>query len=287
MENQQTQEVKTDQAPPQKLKVHFCKENVYIFPSSKEGIPGYLYIVEKYFPNHEVFLAWTPYYMLQTGENKVPSPTDLYALQVSLKEIRSIKRYIPSIGIPHILIVTQSGIALTPYYFYSGGVREFFTSLKQHVNVNRSSEDPSIFYLSDYSEDPSLLLRSSFEKPVIPTQVPVPNSTSTSTSPKPPVPVTPTPNLIPTPPPKQADNLGWAILENFSKVTKFARSAAHGTLLKEIDQHITQAIENLDTALGKPLSSKQNKEEPSFSSVSHSTTLGSFELIDVSGIVLV
>jgi len=145
-------------------KIHFTQPDVNIHPSSKEGIQGCIYILEK--PDKQVFLAWTPYYMLKqnrTVEDAKSSsnPSDLYAIQVPLKEVRSIKRYMPTFKVHYLVIVSDSGVAFPPYYFASGGMKEFFYALKSHVNLVKSDDDPYTFFLTDLDE-PMSLLRSSY-----------------------------------------------------------------------------------------------------------------------------
>ncbi|XP_020683850.1 uncharacterized protein LOC110100610 [Dendrobium catenatum] len=79
---------------------------------------------------------------------------------------RSIEEYVVRI----IFTLTEAideqfaGLAFAPLYFYNGGVREFLATLKQHVFVVRSADDPNVFLLNDF-QDPLQKSLSSLELP--------------------------------------------------------------------------------------------------------------------------
>lgn len=57
---------------------------------------------------------------------------------------------------------------------------------------------------------------------------------------------------------QSVDNFSWTILENFSKITQLARTAANGELFQQIDKQISQALESLDgVTIGAPKPQKK------------------------------
>eukprot|EP01116_Phalansterium_solitarium_P002983 TRINITY_DN1337_c0_g1_i1.p1 TRINITY_DN1337_c0_g1~~TRINITY_DN1337_c0_g1_i1.p1 ORF type:complete len:545 (-),score=113.92 TRINITY_DN1337_c0_g1_i1:911-2518(-) len=128
--------------------IRFQKDSVYVHPSRDEAIQGTLFLLErKNQSGIECFLSWTP---KAKGQNADKQQRDqLYALQIPLRDVGSIKRYVPTLGIPHIVVVTTTGIAFPPFYFYTGGVREFLAALKEEVTLLRSDEDPTMLLVSN------------------------------------------------------------------------------------------------------------------------------------------
>lgn len=260
--------------PKEDVIVHFCKDSVFIYPSKEESISGCIFIIEKP-SDKQKLLAWTPYYMLeQNNDSQIQKSKqhDLYALKVPLKDIRSIKRYQPTIGIPHIIIVSNTGIAFPPYYFHAGGSREFLNALKDHVNLSKSDEDPNVFYLSEITDDVSqhFLLSSSLdqehkEKANDNAASPA-SSKPQQTAPK---------SKLQDPLSATVETLSWSVLEGFGKVTAFARSATkRGIALKDLERQLSGTV----LAIAAPSSPRSQK--PSASGVAHSTTLGTFEMLD-------
>ncbi|MFQ6627638.1 hypothetical protein Gotur_004727 [Gossypium turneri] len=66
-------------------------------------------------------------------------------------------------------------LAFPPLYFYNGGVREFLTTIKQHVFLVRSVEDTNVFLLNDF-QNPLQRTLSSLE---LPRAVSIPSMPST------------------------------------------------------------------------------------------------------------
>eukprot|EP01114_Cavostelium_apophysatum_P024236 TRINITY_DN9425_c0_g1_i1.p1 TRINITY_DN9425_c0_g1~~TRINITY_DN9425_c0_g1_i1.p1 ORF type:complete len:655 (+),score=177.99 TRINITY_DN9425_c0_g1_i1:169-2133(+) len=288
----------------QKVKVHFCKDNVFIYPSTKEGIPGIIYILEK--ANREFFLAWTPNYMLEEHKGKQEahsSQSDLYAVQVPLKEVHSIKRYTPSLKVHHIIIVSESGIAFPPYYFNSGGMREFWNALRARVNLVRSDEDQNTFYTADLDE-PMSLLRSSLDKDKAallrsregqslsgPVSANAEPDSEPKSEPKSELKSEPNSAIVPSRAPQAKhqstssnSNLSWTLLENFSKVTQFARQAAgiQNNILNNLDTQIRDFENRVFSPKKSPISSPKTtpNSESLGQNAAHTTTLGTFELVD-------
>lgn len=70
----------------------------------------------------------------------IEGPTDIafkYTIKVTVDDIHSIKRYIPSIGYSYIIINTKEGISLSPFYFHQGGIRDFFSVLSRFAILTR------------------------------------------------------------------------------------------------------------------------------------------------------
>jgi len=181
----------------------YYKSNVYIHPSKDESILGTIYILKEENLS-TTFLAWTPQNSSEIQDNNLNCgiSQDLYSVKIPLSDVGSIKRYIPTIGIPHIIVITKSGIAFPPFHFHDGGVKEFFYELQSFVSLVRSDEDLNVFYLQDSSIN----------------SIPVSNTMKVSK-----------PKEI-----KVIENASWTILEGFSMVTRLARNATSGKLLKDI-----------------------------------------------------
>ncbi|KAJ3677231.1 hypothetical protein LUZ60_002955 [Juncus effusus] len=151
----------------------FFKDNVTIHPKqyTSERISGRLRLIKH--TNSSLFLTWIPYKPSSDGvdctgrgSDFMPSEKDrnLYSIKASLSEVRSIRRHTPALGWQYVIIVLSSGLAHPPLYFYSGGVREFLATLKQHVFIVRSSDDPNVFLVNDF-QDPFQKSLSSLELP--------------------------------------------------------------------------------------------------------------------------
>ncbi|PPR86696.1 hypothetical protein GOBAR_AA33996 [Gossypium barbadense] len=104
---------------------------------------------------------------------------NLYTIRaVPFADVRSIRRHTPALGWQYIIVVLSSGrnrLALPPLYFYNGGVREFLTTIKQHVFLVRSVEDTNVFLLNDF-QNPLQRTLSSLE---LPRAVSIPSMPST------------------------------------------------------------------------------------------------------------
>ena len=56
----------------------------------------------------------------------------MYAVHpIALSEVKAIRKYTPSFGWQHIVIILQNGLTLPPFYFGNGGVKALFAALKQ------------------------------------------------------------------------------------------------------------------------------------------------------------
>eukprot|EP01120_Amphizonella_sp_Union-15-10_P005045 TRINITY_DN15784_c0_g1_i1.p1 TRINITY_DN15784_c0_g1~~TRINITY_DN15784_c0_g1_i1.p1 ORF type:complete len:588 (+),score=79.71 TRINITY_DN15784_c0_g1_i1:61-1824(+) len=140
----------------------FEKDNVVVSPSGmakdKRVIPGVLSLLRQD-STGECFLRWTSYKYRAEKEKQTNLATrisdfDSYELKIPIKELRSIKKYVPSIGggTPYIIVQTNSGVAFPPFYFNEGGVKEFLRNFKEHVNLEKSPLDHNLLYLNDLTD---------------------------------------------------------------------------------------------------------------------------------------
>lgn len=65
---------------------------------------------------------------------------EAYAVHsIPVADICALKRHTPTIGFHFVIVVLHSGVALPPFYFHEGGVREFLAVLKENVDLTRSA----------------------------------------------------------------------------------------------------------------------------------------------------
>ncbi|PKA48873.1 hypothetical protein AXF42_Ash016389 [Apostasia shenzhenica] len=244
---------------PTESEVVYSKENVAIHPSqyASERISGRLRIVKQ---GSSSFLSWIPYKAASNaadslGRSLNSSVSDkdinLYTIKaVSLSDICSIRRHIPTLGWQYIIVVLSSGLAYPPLFFYNGGVREFLATLRHHVFIVRSADDTNVFLLNDF-QDPLQKSLSSLELPgVIPVakgaslhnssdpgssivdSVRVNSVTSSGTSS-----VSGYRGRLKQKSHDPAHDLSIQVLEKFSLVTKFAREATSQIIREFQDTH--------------------------------------------------
>ncbi|KAJ1443915.1 Rab-GTPase-TBC domain [Sesbania bispinosa] len=125
----------------------FLKDNVAIHPT-QTPISGRLKLIKQ---GSSLFMTWIP----SKGHNSETWLSDkdrnLYTIRaVPFTDIRSIRRHNPAFGWQYIIVVQSSGLAHPPLYFYSGGVKEFLATIKQHVLLVRSAEDANVFLVNDF-----------------------------------------------------------------------------------------------------------------------------------------
>ncbi|XP_010911930.1 uncharacterized protein [Elaeis guineensis] len=146
---------------PNGSEVVYSKDNVTIHPTqyASERISGRLLLVKQ---GSSLFMSWIPYkastdelgYMSRSS-NSGPTEKDrsLYTIKnLPLTDVRSIRRHTPALGWQYIIVVLSSGLAFPPLYFYSGGVREFLGTLKQHIFIMRSADDANVFLVNDFQD---------------------------------------------------------------------------------------------------------------------------------------
>ncbi|KAJ0984343.1 hypothetical protein J5N97_002699 [Dioscorea zingiberensis] len=153
--------------------VVYSKDNVTIHPTQygSERISGRLRLVKQ---GPSLFMTWVPYKpspdgadFLGNNSNSALSEKDrnLYTITpVPLSDVRSVRRHTPTLGWQYMIVVLSSGLAFPPLYFYSGGLREFLATLKQHVHIVRSADDANVFLVNDF-QDPLQRSLSSLELP--------------------------------------------------------------------------------------------------------------------------
>nr|CAD1825839.1 unnamed protein product [Ananas comosus var. bracteatus] len=174
---------KSGVSEPGGSEVVYSKDNVTIHPSqyAAERIRGRLRLIKQ---DSSLFMSWIPYKPSIDGADSVGRHSDLVPIEkdrylytikaLPLGEVRSIRRHTPTLGWQYIIVVLSSGLAYPPFYFYSGGVREFLGTLKQHVFIVRSAEDPNVFLVNNF-QDPLQKSLSSLELPRV---VSIANGTS-------------------------------------------------------------------------------------------------------------
>ncbi|CAN1120625.1 TBC1 domain family member 15 [Linum perenne] len=149
---------------PEGSEVIYLKDNVTIHPTqfASERISGRLKLVTH---GASVFMTWIPYKGQSSSARLSDKDKSLYTIRaVPFSDVRSIRRHTPTFGWQYIIIVLSTGLAFPPLYFYNGGVKEFFATLKQHVLIVRSLEDANVFLVNDF-QNPLQRTMSSLEMP--------------------------------------------------------------------------------------------------------------------------
>ncbi|KAK5814007.1 TBC1 domain family member 15 [Gossypium arboreum] len=158
----------------------YLKDNVAIHPTQYafERISGRLKLIKQ---GSALFMTWIPYKRQSTNAKLSEKDRNLYTIRaVPFADVRSIRRHTPALGWQYIIVVLSSGLAFPPLYFYNGGVREFLTTIKQHVFLVRSVEDTNVFLLNDF-QNPLQRTLSSLE---LPRAVPIPSMPSAPVLPR-------------------------------------------------------------------------------------------------------
>ncbi|XP_047942325.1 TBC1 domain family member 15-like isoform X2 [Salvia hispanica] len=149
---------------PEGAEVVYTKDNVTIHPTqfASERISGRLKLIKQ---GNALFMTWLPY-KGQSSKARLPEKDkNLYTIRaMPFSDIRSIRRHTPALGWQYIIVVMSSGLAFPPLYFYNGGVREFLTTIKQHVVLVRSADDANVFLVNDF-QNPLQRTLSSLELP--------------------------------------------------------------------------------------------------------------------------
>ncbi|VAI59963.1 unnamed protein product [Triticum turgidum subsp. durum] len=156
-----------------RMDVVYEKERVTIHPTQYGSgrISGKLRL---YLQLGSLFLSWEPNegvnsFSTSSVTAEIEKYRSLYTIQaLPLSDVRFIRRHTPTFGLEYIIIVLSSGLAFPPFYFYNGGIRELFATLKQHVFIIRSDDDPNVFLVNDF-EDPLQKSLSSLELPGVAT----------------------------------------------------------------------------------------------------------------------
>ncbi|KAI3410592.1 Rab-GAP TBC domain-containing protein [Psidium guajava] len=175
---QRSDSVKTSSsAEPEGAELVYLKDNVTIHTSqlASERISGRLKLIKQ---GSSLLLAWIPYKGQNSNARLSEKDRNLYTIKgVSFSDVRSIRRHTPTLGWQYIIVVMSSGLAYPPLYFYSGGVKEFLATIKQHTFIVRSADDANVFLVNDF-ENPLQRTLSSLELP----RAVVANGLSASTS---------------------------------------------------------------------------------------------------------
>ncbi|XP_030511794.1 TBC1 domain family member 17 [Rhodamnia argentea] len=250
----------TSSAEPEGAELVYLKDNVTIHPSqfASERISGRLKLIKQ---GLSLLLTWIPYKGHNTNARLSEKDRNLYTIKgISFSDVRSIRRHTPTLGWQYIIVVMSSGLAYPPLYFYSGGVKEFLATIKQHIFIVRSADDANVFLVNDF-ENPLQRTLSSLELP----RAVVANGLSASTSVSASHPAEKQPiddgsvsgdiaslslyNGRPRPKVHDpARDLSIQVLEKFSLVTRFARETT-SQLLRESLNNGYGANERRDNSL--------------------------------------
>ncbi|GIL71169.1 hypothetical protein Vretifemale_1776 [Volvox reticuliferus] len=79
----------------------------------------------------------------------------LYAVHpIPLSEVKALRRRSPPLGLgcPSLVVVLTSGVTLPPLYFQKGGVKALISTLKQHVFLLKSADDPHTYLVNDTAD---------------------------------------------------------------------------------------------------------------------------------------
>ncbi|XP_054805639.1 uncharacterized protein LOC129308520 [Prosopis cineraria] len=149
---------------PDGAEMVYTRDNVAIHPShfASERISGRLKLIKQ---SSSLFMTWIPYIGHSSTAKLSEKDKNLYTIRaVPVSDVRSIRRHAPPLGWQYIIIVLSSGLAYPPLYFYSGGVKEFLATIKQHVVLMRSADDVNLFLVNDF-QGPLQKTLSSLELP--------------------------------------------------------------------------------------------------------------------------
>ncbi|KAL5183532.1 TBC1 domain family member 15 [Glycine soja] len=137
-------------SPRNGAEIVFSKDNVAIHPTqfASERISGRLKLIKQ---SSSLFMTWIPYKAHSSEARLSDKDRNLYTIRaVPFTDIRSIRRHNPALGWQYVIVVLSSGPSYPPLYFYSGGVKEFLATIKQHVLLVRSEEDANVFLVNDF-----------------------------------------------------------------------------------------------------------------------------------------
>lgn len=227
-------------------------------------------------------MTWIPYKGHNADNGLSDKDRNLYTIRaVPFTDVRSIRRHTPALGWQYIIVVLSSGLAYPPLYFYSGGVKEFLATIKQHVLLVRSAEDANVFLVNDFQSTLQKTL-SSLELPRAvplargPSDMSADESTLNENQERNDSGVNngsvSVPQFHRRPRHKVNDptrDLSIQVLEKFSLVTKFARETT-SQLFRENQTNGFRANERrtrIETNLDPPKSSQTNLDPPKSSTV--------------------
>ncbi|GKC44399.1 RabGAP/TBC domain-containing protein [Tanacetum coccineum] len=143
---------RSSSSDPEDAEIVYLKDNVTIHPTqyATERISGRLKLIKQ---GSSLFMTWIPYKGQSSNARLSDRDKTLYTIRaIPFSDIQSIRRHTPTIGWQYVIVVLSSGLAYPPLYFYSGGVREFLTIIKQHVLIARSSEDANVFLVNNFQD---------------------------------------------------------------------------------------------------------------------------------------
>nr|CAB3447686.1 unnamed protein product [Digitaria exilis] len=100
----------------------------------------------------------------QYGSGRISGKLRLFLQQGSLFLSWEPSEGADSLSTSSMGVELEKCLAFPPFYFYNGGIRELFATLKQHVFIIRSDDDPNVFLVNDF-QDPLQKSLSSLELP--------------------------------------------------------------------------------------------------------------------------
>ncbi|XP_076929727.1 uncharacterized protein LOC143594262 isoform X2 [Bidens hawaiensis] len=155
--------IRSTSSDAEDAEIVYLKDNVTIHPTqyAAERISGRLKLIKQ---GSSLLMTWIPYKGQSSNAGVPARDKNLYTIRaLPFSDIQSIRRHTPTIGWQYVIVVS-SGLAFPPLYFYSGGVREFLATVKQHVPIVRSSEDANLFLVNNF-QHPLQRTLSSLELP--------------------------------------------------------------------------------------------------------------------------
>eukprot|EP00884_Botryococcus_braunii_P015793 jgi/Botrbrau1/2898/Bobra.0036s0039.2 len=143
--------------------VVYIREGVAMWPTRQSRIMGRLVLVRQ---QHVLFFSWLPYSpgtLQAPGSFVAPSPSlasspdlhdrTMYAVHsIPLVDVKSIQKHAPSFGWQYIVVVLNTGVSIPPLFFTTGGVKAFFSVLKQYVSLAKSLTDASTYLVNDVAD---------------------------------------------------------------------------------------------------------------------------------------
>lgn len=157
--------------------VIFWREGVSVRPTATEVIQGKLSVLRQ---RKALFLTWLPHNpgtLQEDGtfrlspdaqkSNALAHSVDRTAYAVHplpLADVKALRKYLPAFGSHHVVVILSNGLTLPPLFFGQGGVRAFFSALKEHAVLTKSARDPAVFLVND-TTDPLMKSLAALELP--------------------------------------------------------------------------------------------------------------------------
>jgi len=72
---------------------------------------------------------------------------DPHAFSVCVGDLLALRRHLPAIGSPRVCFTKKGGEMLPELAFQEGGLRDFLSALRRHIELEPDSTDPDLFYV--------------------------------------------------------------------------------------------------------------------------------------------